>query len=75
MNNNQQNFEFLDIITILSFAMQLMNNDALTKQATNNDLLAELHKDVDILNSKLDRLLALVGDNNTNAGKRPSNVP
>lgn len=73
--NNQQNFEFLDIITILGFAMQLMNNDELQRQATNNDLLNELHQDMDMLNSKLDRLLSLVEGNSTGADKRPSNVP
>lgn len=73
--NNQQNFEFLDIITIISFAMQLMNNDALQRQATNNDLLNELHRDVDMLSSKLDRLISLVEGSNTNAGKRPLNAP
>lgn len=73
--NSQQNFEFLDIITILSFAMQLMNNDSLQRQATNNDLLNELHRDVDMLSSKLDRLLLLVEGNNTDAGTHPSNVP
>lgn len=72
--NNQQNFEFLDIITILGFAMQLMNNEALARQATNNDLLNELHKDVDILNSKLDRLISLVEGNSTSAGMHPSSV-
>lgn len=69
--NNQQNFEFLDIITILSFAMQLMNNDALARQATNNDLLNELHTDMDMLNSKLDQLISLVLSSSTNADKRP----
>lgn len=69
--NNQQNFEFLDIITILSFAMQLMNNDALARQATNNDLLNELHADMDALNSKLDRLISLVSNSSTSADTRP----
>lgn len=68
--NNQQNFEFLDIITILSFAMQLMNNDALARQATNNDLLNELHADMDVLNSKLDRLISLVSNSSTSADTR-----
>lgn len=61
--NDQQSFEFLDIITILSFAMQLSNNAALAKQATNNDLLEELHKDVDVLNSKLDMILSVLSSN------------
>lgn len=69
--NNQQNFEFLDVITILSFAMQLMNNEALAKQSTNDDILEELRTDVAMLNLKLDRLLSLVAGSNTDVGKRP----
>lgn len=64
----EQQFEFLDIITILGFAMQVQN---ISEQATNNDLLEELHKDVAILNSKLDRLLSLAEGNNTDADKHP----
>ena len=41
MDENQQ-FEFLDIITIISFAMQLMNQQNIERQATTNDLLHEL---------------------------------
>lgn len=69
--NNQQNFEFLDIITILGFAMQLMNNEALARQATNNDLLNELHQDMDVLNSKLDQLISLVSGSSTGVDTRP----
>ena len=72
--NEDQNFEFLDIITILSFAMQVQNAIDISAQATNNDLLEELHKDVDILNSKLDRLLQLVEGSNIDADKHPSNA-
>lgn len=42
MNENQQ-FEFLDILTIISFAMQLMNQQNIAKQVTTNDLMHELH--------------------------------
>ena len=64
----EQQFEFLDIITILGFAMQVQN---ISKQATNNDLLEELHRDVAMLNSKLDRLLSLAEGNNTDVDKHP----
>lgn len=72
--NEDQNFEFLDMITILSFAMQVQNTIDISAQATNNDLLEELHRDVDILNSKLDRLLQLVEGSSTDADKHPSNA-
>ena len=42
MNENQQ-FEFLDIVTILSFAMQLINQQNIAKQVTTDDLMRELH--------------------------------
>lgn len=41
MNENQQ-FEFLDIITIISFAMQLMNQQNISRQATSDDIMQEL---------------------------------
>lgn len=41
MNENQQ-FEFLDIINIISFAMQLMNQQNISKQVTSDDIMQEL---------------------------------
>lgn len=41
MNENQQ-FEFLDIITIISFVMQLMNQQNISRQATSDDIMQEL---------------------------------
>lgn len=40
--NEQQQFDFLDIITILSFLMQLLNQHNITKQVTNGDVMREL---------------------------------
>lgn len=37
MNNNNQ-FEFLDIITLLSFFLQVENNEELKRQSTNNEI-------------------------------------
>ena len=72
--NESQNFEFLDILAIISFAMQVQNAADISSQATNNDLLEELHRDVDILNSKLDRLLQLVEGSNIDVDKHPSSA-
>ena len=36
----------LDIITVLSFVLQILNNDELFRQATNNDIIDNLHKDI-----------------------------
>lgn len=43
MNDNQQ-FELLDILTIVSFAMQLMNQQFFFKQVTSNDIMYELQE-------------------------------
>lgn len=43
MNDNQQ-FELLDILTIVSFAMQLMNQQFFSKQVTSNDIMSELQE-------------------------------
>lgn len=44
MNNDQ--LDFLDIITILSFILQLQNNDELHRQTSNDEILKRLHEDV-----------------------------
>lgn len=43
MNNNNN---FLDFITILSFYLQLQNNDELQKQSTNDEIFEGLHQDI-----------------------------
>lgn len=47
---------FLDLINLISFIMQLQNNAILQKQATNDDVIA----DVDRLERKLDTLIECV---------------
>ncbi|MGN1230049.1 MAG: hypothetical protein ACI4T5_10420 [Prevotella sp.] len=44
MENEAQQFEFLDILAIISFAMQLVNQQNIAKQVTANDLMHELRK-------------------------------
>lgn len=72
--DDQQAFDFLDILTIFSVALQVDQAIGLQKQATNNDLLKELRNNVALLNSKLDRLLRLAEGNNKDADKHPSNA-
>lgn len=38
--------DLLDIITVLSFILQLENNDELQKQTSNDEILKQLHNDV-----------------------------
>lgn len=45
------NYDLLDILTILSFVLQLQNNDELHKQSTNDEIIEKLHNDMlEILN-------------------------
>lgn len=55
--------DFLDSITIVSFMMQLQNNEILRKQATNDDIIEDLHRDVDRLEGKLDKLIEMLSAN------------
>lgn len=44
-------YDLLDILTILSFVLQLQNNDELHKQSTNDEIIEKLHNDMlEILN-------------------------
>lgn len=55
--------DFLDSIAIVSFMMQLQNNEILRKQATNDDIIEDLHRDVDRLEGKLDKLIEMLSAN------------
>ena len=44
MNPNNQGFEFLDMLAIVSFAMQLANYRELKSQASTDDIFSELQK-------------------------------
>lgn len=37
---------FLDVITVISFILQLDNNEELQKQSTNDDIQNNLHNDI-----------------------------
>ena len=41
--NNQQDFDFLDMIEIMAFIIQVLDYEATMKQATNDDVIRELH--------------------------------
>lgn len=52
MNNNNENNRnyamdmLMDILTLLSFILQIQNNEELFRQASNNDIIDNLHKDI-----------------------------
>lgn len=41
-----QNYSLIDYITIVSFVLQLSNNEELQKQSTNDEIQQNLHEDV-----------------------------
>lgn len=59
-NNENQQFEFLDLITILGFALQVENYEELKRQATTDDIMNELHSDVELLRKEIAELKELI---------------
>ena len=52
----------LDIISIISFALQLQNNENLQKQTSNDEVIEKLHEDIVELfteNRKLNEIIIL----------------
>lgn len=44
MQNNDKNLDFLDLLTMIGFAMQIMNYQENRNQTNNDDLMEELQK-------------------------------
>lgn len=44
MQNDNRNLDFLDLITMIGFAMQIMNYQENRNQTNNDDLMEELQK-------------------------------
>lgn len=55
-NKNNSQFEFLDVITILSFAAQLETLDTVK----NSDIIKELHNDVEMLRNEIREIKELL---------------
>ena len=53
---------FIDIITIMSFLLQIENNEELYRQATNNDIIDNMHRDINTLYEGNRRLLRHILD-------------
>lgn len=66
MNSQNENsqFEFLDIITVISFIMQLQNQSKLfglhDVQEDNNRISSEIHKHLEQQDKKIDKILELI---------------
>lgn len=44
--NEQNNFDFLDMLAILAFIIQVLDYDITVKQSSNDDILKELRADM-----------------------------
>lgn len=62
--NNQQDFDFLDMIEIMAFIIQVLDYEATMKQATNDDVIEELHRQntayLERIEKQLDRVERLL---------------
>lgn len=43
---NQNQYDILDIISVVSFVLQLQNNSELRKQTSNDEVIKRLHDDI-----------------------------
>lgn len=55
--NFQNDLEFLDMIAIVSFAMQMQMMEQMSHEATNNDILCNLHHDLEVVDAKLNAII------------------
>ena len=56
-----QQLEFLDILAIVSFALQMEMIEEMQRQATNDDIIAHLHNDLVIVDRKLNAIIDHLG--------------
>lgn len=56
-----QQFEFLDILAIVSFALQMEMIEEMQRQATNDDIIAHLHNDLVVVDKKLNAIIDHLG--------------
>lgn len=72
MNNNQ--FEFLDVITVFTAIIQVMDYQLTVEQASNDDILKELRKDMIILQNQNQEIIKLLKENHTKMKIATKNV-
>lgn len=64
MQPDEQGLEFLDILTVLSFVLQLQNQSKIfglqEVQNDNNRVAQELHKHLESQDEKIDRILEVL---------------
>lgn len=57
MQNNNKQFEILDILALMSFYLQITNLEELKRQATNDDIIVEVRKDMEDISKKVDKII------------------
>lgn len=53
--------EFLDMLAIVSFAMQMQIMEQMANEATNNDIIINLHHDLEVVDAKLNKIMEHLG--------------
>ena len=56
-----QQLEFLDMLAIVSFALQMEMIEQMNKQATNDDIIQHLHQDLVVVDHKLNAIMEHLG--------------
>lgn len=56
-----QQLEFLDMLAIVSFALQMEMIEEMQRQATNDDIIVHLHNDLVVVDRKLNAIINHLG--------------
>lgn len=56
-----QQLEFLDMLAIVSFALQMEMIEEMRRQATNDDIIEHLHNDLVVVDKKLNAIINHLG--------------
>ena len=56
-----QQLEFLDMLAIVSFALQMEMIEEMPRQVTNDDIIAHLHNDLVVVDRKLNAIINHLG--------------
>ena len=56
-----QQLEFLDMLAIVSFALQMEMIEEMRRQATNDDIIEHLHNDLVVIDKKLNAIINHLG--------------
>lgn len=56
-----EQLEFLDMLAIVSFALQMEMIDEMRRQATNDDIIEHLHNDLVVVDKKLNAIINHLG--------------